>query len=152
MKKLLENIQKIKHLAKTKCILNIVIISIIIIFAITKNIIIPSLPYSYSPVYHTLSKCLSVFIIIFVVFIVGANLVLAILLLVNSTSIYISSKKNNDEEVIEKIRLFKMVALICSILSIFFGLMLDVVIWVLSNTNIKFLKEKIEEQKENKTE
>jgi len=74
------------------------------------------------------------------------------LLLVNSTSIYISSKKNNDEEVIEKIRLFKMVALICSILSIFFGLMLDVVIWVLSNTNIKFLKEKIEEQKENKTE
>jgi len=50
------------------------------------------------------------------------------LLLVNSTSIYISSKKNNDEEVIEKIRLFKMVALICSILSIFFGLMLDVVI------------------------
>ena len=147
MKKLLENIQKIKQLAKTKCILNIVIISIIIIFAVTKNIIIPNLTLDYLPAYRTLTKCLSVFIIIFIVFIVGANLVLAILLLVNSTSIYISSKKNNDEEVTEKIRLFKIVTLICSILSIFFGLMLDIVIWVLSNANIKFFKEKIEEQK-----
>jgi len=79
------------------------------------------------------------------------NLIFSIRLIIYSSSIYISSKYNT-EEVTEEIKTFKSFFLVCSILSIFFGLKMSIVLWIIANKKINFLEEKIKEQTETITE
>jgi len=64
---------------------------------------------------------ISVFFVILSLFLGVENLVLSILLIINSTSIYVSYK-NKEIELVEQMKTFRNSILIYSILSIFFGL------------------------------
>jgi len=170
MKRPLKKISKIKSLAKAKSIINIITTSILIpliilaiIGSITKGAQTPPKNLNSATgagagagAVVALVTLVAFFVIMIYVLIFGAfitNIVLAILLIVSSSSIYISSKKNKAE-VIEQVTAFKTPALIWSIFSLicsvlpFFILIPDIILWVKSSKKIRFLKEKIEEQEE----
>ena len=135
MEETLKNIKKIKIWAREKVILNIIFPIFIIIFPLFSSRKFDSWT---TPV---------VFLIGFILM----NLVFSIRLIIFSSSIYISSKYNT-EEVTEEIKTFKSFFLVCSILSIFFGLKMSIVLWIIANKKINFLEEKIKEQTETITE
>jgi len=132
MKNLLKDISAIRSLAKIKFLLNLIFFPFIIVL-ISKHL--------------SLSHSLYVFLIVFAVICEIVNLFLSVSLIINISSIYISSK-NNAEETVYQIRKYETTALTCAFLEIFFGLLFDLIIWVISNMKIRFLEEKIKEEKE----
>ena len=149
MKKSLKNIQKIKQLAKIKWIINIIAFPIMISLLILTTILFLKIISTHKT--SIFAIIISVFFVILSLFLGVENLVLSILLIINSTSIYVSYK-NKEIELVEQMKTFRNSILIYSILSIFFGLglIVDPVIWIMSKTKIRFLKEKIKEQTQNK--
>ena len=136
MKKTLKNILRIRNLAHIKFMINIFAILFLII--IINN--------------NSFNSEIRFYIVVFALGILPgiANLVLAILLIVNSTSIYIPSKDCNDE-VVEELKTFKTTVLVWSILSILFNVIADLVIFIMSRTKSKMLREEIQEQFYKKT-
>jgi len=148
MKESLKNILTIKKLAKIRAIIHIVEIPAMVVLIII--MVITTLHSTPTKTPFGSSIGLIVFFIIFIVSFIALGItsfVFAILLIVNSTSMHVPTKDCKNEEVKEEVKTFKTTALVCSILAIFFGLILDIIIWVISNTKIRFLKEKIKEQK-----
>ena len=131
MKNLLEDISAIRSLTKIKFLLNLIFFPFIIVL-ISKHL--------------SLSHSLYVFLIVFAVICEIVNLFLSVSLITNITSIYISSK-NNEEEMVYQIRKYETTVLTCAFLEIFFGLLFDLIIWVISNMKIRFLEEKIKKRK-----
>ena len=128
MKESLKNILTIKKLAKIRAIIHIVeipaMVVLIIIMAITT---LHSTP-TKTPFGSSIG--LIVFFIIFLVSFIALGItsfVFAILLIVNSTSMHVPTKDCKNE-VKEEVKTFKTTALVCSILAIFFGLILDIII------------------------
>jgi len=151
MKKSLKNIQKIKQLAKIKWIINIIAFPIMISLLILSTILLLKITSTHK--ISIFAIIIFVFFVILSLFLSIENLVLSIFLIINSASIYVSyTYKNKEIKLAEQIKTFRNSVLIYSILSIFFGLglIVDPIIWIMSKTKIRFLKEKIKEQTRNK--
>jgi len=137
MKKVLEGIKKVKDFAKIATILKLVVNILAIIFLV---IIIVSAAINSPGLF------LFALILFIIISIAGGilKIVFLILLLVNSTSIYTNDIKNNNvKEVVDS---YKTTILILSIIAFFlFSFIMFIIMWVISNSKIKFLEQEIEE-------
>jgi len=139
MKQTLLKITKVRNFAKTATLISI---GVNILSIIGIGVLIGEAVKNFNPKHLSLPS--GPFIFIIIVALVGGvlNTIFLILILVNSTSIYLYDLKSEKHK--EIIFSYRRIVLILSIIAFFiFSFILLIVIWAMSNSKITFLMQEI---------